>query len=276
MRIPTVLLCLVIGLAAALAGLVTSCDRPPVRASVPSVSAPRTSATVKRLSDPQHGPAAGRMDPDLRVGAIFLDGAAMHVCTGSVVHSAGGNLVMTAAHCLAGASRIAFAPGFAGDAAPADLWTADNVYLDPRWIATRDPRADYAVVRVISERDGPVESHIGLALSLGTAPPPGSHVTVMGYPSGVGGSPIGCQATTGVTEAGFPSLACEGLVGGTSGAPWVSGTTITGLIGGLDGGGCAENVSYSAPFDGQTAQLLARADAGGPGDVVPNDATDNC
>jgi hypothetical protein len=216
------------------------------------------------------------MEPDLRVGAIFLDGGNLHVCTGSVVHSGGGNLVMTAAHCLAGASRIAFAPGFAGDVAPTDMWTADNVYLDPRWIASRDPRADYAIVRVRGERGDSMESHMGLALSLGTAPPPGSRVTVMGYPAGVGGSPIGCQATTRISDAGFPSLACEGLVGGTSGAPWVSGTTITGLIGGLDGGGCAENVSYSAPFDDSTAQLLARAEAGGPGDPVPNDATDTC
>jgi hypothetical protein len=216
------------------------------------------------------------MDPDLRVGAIFLDGGTLHVCTGSVVHSAGGNLVMTAAHCLAGASRIAFAPGFAGDPARTDLWTAQAVYLDPRWIAGKDPHADYAIARVSSEYGGSVESRIGLALTLGTAPPVGSRVTVMGYPSGVGGSPIGCQASTGVTDSGFPSLACEGLVGGTSGAPWVSGTTVTGLIGGLERGGCTENVSYSAPFDEHTAQLLARADAGGPGDAVPNDVDDLC
>jgi hypothetical protein len=195
-----------------------------------------------------------------------------------VVHSAGGNLVMTAAHCLAGASRIAFVPGFAGDGAPApaDVWKADAVYLDPRWTASKDPRADYAIARVSNEAGGSVEAHVGLALTLGTAPPPGSHVTVMGYPAGVGGSPIGCQASTSVNESGFPSLVCEGLVDGTSGAPWVSGTMLTGLIGGFERGGCAANVSYSAPFDQQTAQLLARAETGGPGDVVPSDPGDSC
>jgi hypothetical protein len=71
-------------------------------------------------------------------------------------------------------------------------------------------------------------------------------------------------------------LACEGLVDGTSGAPWVSGTTLTGMIGGFERGGCAANVSYSAPFDDQTAQLLARAEAGGPGDIVPKDLDDSC
>jgi V8-like Glu-specific endopeptidase len=198
------------------------------------------------------------------------------VCTGSVVHSAGGNLVLTAAHCLAGASKMAFVPGFAGDAAPNDVWTADAVYLDPRWTTGKDPHADYAIARVNNQAGGSVESRVGLALTLGTAPPPGSHVAIMGYPSGVGGSPIGCQTSTAVTDSGYPSLACEGLVGGTSGAPWISGTTVTGLIGGLEGGGCAENVSYSAPFDDHVPQLLARAEAGGPGDTVPKDLDDSC
>ncbi len=272
MRVSTLLFCPLIGLAT----LLTSCDRPGVHASSPSASTTRISYPVQRLSDPWHGAVARPVDPDLRVGAIFLDGGNVHVCTGAVVHSGRGNLVMTAAHCLAGASQISFAPGFGGDAPPTDLWTADAVYLDPRWIASKDPHADYAVARVSSDRGGTVESHIGLALSLGTAPPSGSRVTVLGYPTGVGGSPIGCQTSTGVTDSGFPSLACEGLVGGTSGAPWVSGTTVTGLIGGLEGGGCAEDVSYSAPFDEHTAQLLTRADAGGPGDKVPNEVQDPC
>lgn len=272
MRVPMVLLCPVVGLAT----LLTSCARPVGHASIPTASSPRTSASVQHLSQPRHGAVAGPVDPDLRVGPIFLNGATQHVCTGSVVHSATGNLVMTAAHCLAGATQITFAPGLAGDGPPADLWTADAVYLDPRWTASKDPHADYAIARVNSATGGSVESHVGLALTLGTAPPPGSRITVMGYPSGVGGSPIGCQASTAVTDSGYPSLSCEGLVGGTSGAPWVTGTTVTGLIGGLEGGGCAENVSYSAPFDEHVAQLLVRAEAGGPGDTVPNDVDDSC
>jgi Trypsin-like peptidase domain len=275
MRIPTVLLCSWVGLAA----LLTSCTRPADHASIPTVPATRTSGPVQQLSQAQQRAqkaVAGPVNADGRVGAIFVDGGPLHVCTGSVVHSPGGNLVMTAAHCLAGASRVTFVPGFAGDAAPADVWTADAIYLDPRWTASKDPRADYAIARVSSQAGTSVESHVGLALTLGTAPPPGSHVTVLGYPAGVGGSPIGCQAATSVNDSGFPSVACEGLVGGTSGSPWVSGTTITGLIGGFERGGCAENVSYSAPFDEHIAQLLARAEAGGPGDTVPNDLVDTC
>jgi hypothetical protein len=35
-------------------------------------------------------------------------------------------------------------------------------------------------------------------------------------------------------------------------------------------------VSYSAPFDEHIAQLLARAEGGGPGDPVPVDLDDTC
>jgi Trypsin-like peptidase domain len=272
MRVLMMLLCPVVGLVT----LLTSCGRPTSHASIPTFSSPRPSESVQRLSEPQHTAVAGPVDPDVRIGPIFLNGSTQHVCTGSVLHSTTGNLILTAAHCLAGASKIAFAPGFAGDHAPADIWVAEAVYLDPRWTASKDPHADYAIARVGRGAGGSVESHVGLALTLGTAPTAGSRVTVMGYPSGTGGQPIGCQTSTEVTDSGYPALACEGMVDGTSGAPWVSGTMVTGLIGGLEGGGCAENVSYSAPFDEHVAQLLTRAEAAGPGDTVPNDLTDVC
>ncbi len=272
MRIPVVLLCPVVGLATLLA----SCGRPPGHASSHTASSTQSSAAAQRLSQPRRGAVAAPVDPDRRVGAVFIGDGPLHVCTGSVVHSSGGNLMMTAAHCLAGTSQIGFVPGFAGDAAPTGVWKAEAVFLDPRWIASKDPHADYAIARISNDAGGSVESHVGLALTLGTTPPPGSHVTVVGYPAGVGGSPIGCQASTSVNESGFPALACEGLVDGTSGAPWVSGTTLTGLIGGFERGGCVANVSYSAPFDDHIAALLARAEAGGPGDTVPNDLDDSC
>ena len=71
------------------------------------------------------------------------------------------------------------------------------------------------------------------------------------------------------SDRGFPSLPCAGLVDGTSGAPWLADPVIAGLIGGLEGGGCEENVSYSPPFDDEVKRLQARAEAGGPGDDAP-------
>src|ERR1700727_1999177 len=163
MRIPVVMLCSVVGVAMSL----TSCARPVNHVQGAAVTVPRVGGPVQRLSQPQQKAVAGPVDPDRRIGAIFIDGGPLHVCTGSVVHSRAGNLIMTAAHCLAGASQIAFVPGFAGDAAPAptDVWKADAVYLDPRWTGSKDPRADYAIARVSNDAGGAVESRVGLALT---------------------------------------------------------------------------------------------------------------
>jgi hypothetical protein len=101
-------------------------------------------------------------------------------------------------------------------------------------------------------------------------------VTVVAYPAGVGGLPIGCQTGTGLSDGGYPELPCAGLVDGTSGAPFISGSTVIGVIGGPHGGGCAENLSYSSPFDQHITELLARAQAGGAGDAPPSTYDDEC
>ena len=267
MRILAAAVCSTVGLASLLAG----CGRQPPAAPVSSKS---QHAADHRVSNANQVMAAP-VNPDPRVGAMFLGGTDLHACTGSVLHSAAGNLVLTAAHCLAG-GQATFVPGFTGQAAPGDFWTLDAVYLDPRWVAAKDPRADYAIARVSRPDGGSVEAVVGSALSLGPAPLKGSRVTVVAYPVGVGGMPVGCQVNTGMTDDGYPDLPCAGLADGTSGAPWISGSTVTGVIGGLHGGGCAANLSYSSPFDQHITDLLARADAAGPGDVPPAGINDEC
>src|SRR5579875_1483804 len=259
----------VLGVPVGLALLVSACGQPARPAGTSRAHEQRASHTVPQV-------VAGPVAPDPRVGAIFLGGGDLHACTGSVLHSAGGDLVLTAAHCLAAGLPTAFVPGFSGSAAAAQAWTVDTVYLDPRWLAAQDPRADYAIARVSRADGAAIEARAGSGLSLGSAPGPGTRVSVVGYPVGVGGTPIGCQASTETTRGGYPTLPCAGLVDGTSGAPWIAGSTVTGVIGGLDGGGCEESVSYSAPFDEHTTALLARAEAGGPGDVAPQALNDPC
>jgi Trypsin-like peptidase domain len=258
-----------VGLTVGLASLLAACGHQPA-------AAPVTSKPEQTAVDAGGRIVAAPVDPDPRVGAVFLGDSNLHACTGSVLHSAGGNLVLTAAHCLGTGGPTTFVPGFARSAAPADLWTVDVVYLDPRWVANQDPRADYAIARVGRADGRSVEAQVGSALSLGPAPAKGSRVKVVAYPAGVGGVPIGCRASTAVNDSGYPELPCSGLVDGTSGAPWISGSTVTGVIGGLHGGGCAENLSYSPPFDQHVTELLARAEAGGPGDVPPGAPDDEC
>jgi hypothetical protein len=251
-----------------LASVLAACGHRPPPASVTSEHRPPLVGSANQI-------VAAPVDPDPRVGAVFLGGGDLHACTGSVVHSASGNLVLTAAHCLTGGT-VTFVPGFANHAAPADIWTVDLAYLDPRWLANRDPHADYAIVRVSRPEGGSVEARVGSALSLGLAPAKDTRVRVVAYLAGAGGTPIGCEASTEISHTGYPKLLCSGLADGTSGAPWISGSSVTGLIGGLHGGGCAENVSYSPPFDQHITDLLARAEAGGPGDVAPAAFDDDC
>jgi Trypsin-like peptidase domain len=213
-------------------------------------------------------PVAGPVNPDPRVGPLFVSGDTLHTCTGSVVHSSTRDLILTAAHCLAQGFTATFVPGFANVAAPSNVWTIDAVYLDPVWIASQDPEVDYAFARVSRPGGGSIETEIGPGLLLDGAPAPGTEVDIIGYAAGIGGKPIGCQNRTGITS-GYPSFSCAGLVVGTSGAPWIRGSTVTGATGGLQKGGCTPTVSYSPPFNQRTAALLARAESGGAGQVPP-------
>ncbi|MBU9764679.1 trypsin-like peptidase domain-containing protein [Mycobacterium sp. TNTM28] len=212
--------------------------------------------------------------PDPRVGAVFLGDTATHTCSGSVLASTAGDLILTAAHCLADGVDTTFVPGFG--AGGGGTWHVGTVYLDRRWLAERDPQADYAIAQVSADSGVDVLAAAGGGLTLGSAPPAGSEVTVTGYPMGEGGSPSACRGVTDWSPQGFPSLACAGLTDGFSGAPWVTGSKVTGLVGGLDGGGCDDDVSYSPRFDARIAGLLARAEAGGRGDAAPATPGSDC
>ncbi|MGX9791055.1 trypsin-like serine peptidase [Mycobacterium sp. MMS18-G62] len=249
-----------------LIALAPSCARP-APAAPPTAASPARSATA---------PTATGMPPDRRVGAVFLGGGDLHTCSGAVLDSAGGDLILTAAHCVAEGLDTNFVAGLLNDAPAQDVWHMDAVYLDPRWVANQDPLADFAIARVSRDAGGTIQAQAGGGLTLGPAPKPGTVVTVTGYALGEGGGPIGCQGATAPAATGFPSFPCAALVDGLSGAPWIIGSTVVGLIGGLDGGGCDENVSYSPPFDDAIRQLLARAEAGGPADVAPTAFGDDC
>src|SRR6478735_1789434 len=45
--------------------------------------------------------SASAVPPDARVGALFLGAADLHTCTAAVLNSTAGDLILTAAHCVA-------------------------------------------------------------------------------------------------------------------------------------------------------------------------------
>src|SRR6059058_2782248 len=80
-------------------------------------STPATSQPDRAVVGEVNRAIAAPVDPDPRMGAIFLSASDLHACTGSVLHSAAGNLVLTAAHCLTAGAPTRFVPGFARKAA---------------------------------------------------------------------------------------------------------------------------------------------------------------
>ena len=215
------------------------------------------------------------MQPDPVVGAVFLGGGTLHSCSGAVLDSAGGDLILTAAHCIADGVDATFVAGFNNDAAPEDVWHVDSVYLDPRWVQNQDPMADFAIARVSRDSGGTIQAQAGAACGWGprrnrgpSSPSPATRWVTAAAQSVAGRHGQGDQ--------GISVPALRGMVGGLSGAPWIDGSTVTGLIGGLDGGGCRRKCSYSPPFDEAITRLLARAEAGGPADDVPTVFDDDC
>lgn len=213
-------------------------------------------------------PTAQPVPADPRVGAIYVRGE--HLCSGAVLDSPAGDLILTAGHCTGMGPSETFVAGLDGTAAPKDVWHIDTVYLDPRWIQFHDPMLDFAIARVSRETGGSVEAYAGGGLHLGTAPKPGTAVPLTGYGDGTGGGPVSCRAIAAAPVKGFPEADCAQMLDGTSGAPWMVGPTVSGVTGGLDSGGCeGQTVNYSAPFGDDIKRLLARAETGGPGDAAP-------
>jgi V8-like Glu-specific endopeptidase len=217
------------------------------------------------------------------VGALFPPGGLEHTCTASVVDSATGNLLITAAHCIVGTAHgYRFAPGYHDGLEPFGSWTVVAAYGAPQWLSGRAAQSDYAFLVVAPRRvDGRSEhvQDVTGANRLGQAPASGVEVTVPAYPMGRDDDPITCTAR--VYYAGtYPAFSCNPYVGGTSGAPWLErsgrGFVVVGVIGGLHQGGCTPSISYSAAFSPATGRVARAAAAGVDPSRFPAAGSDGC
>lgn len=224
------------------------------------------------------------------VGTFFYQedgiGRAGTSCTGSVVRSAGKNMVLTAGHCAGPmkrpASRAVFVPqyrhGKAAGAQPHGVFPvrAKGVYIDPRYRS--DSKAavsdlDLAFALVAPNAKGLVENVTG-ALAFTPVSTYEHKVTVVGYPAATSVNKdhkaIRCDVPTS-RLGGFRQMRmrCHGFHGGVSGGPWIkdydaAGRTgkVIGNTGGHHGGGNDPWVTY-APVYGKDAQALYRDAATG-------------
>ncbi|WP_423834200.1 trypsin-like serine peptidase [Streptomyces manipurensis] len=201
-------------------------------------------------------------------GALFSpgnDGDPDHHCSGVVVHSPGGDLIATAAHCVHGGgfrTNLAFVPGYRDGTAPFGVWVPTRIDVDPRWARDQDPDADVAFVRV--RRPGypgqRLEDVTGArTIGFGTELP--APARLMGYPNATE-QPLDCRTTARPAGPTQIRLDCADVPNGTSGGPVLTdGRTLIGVIGGRDGGGDDET-SYSVYFDDRVRALYERSTAG--------------
>ncbi|MET9609949.1 trypsin-like peptidase domain-containing protein [Streptomyces sp. NPDC006512] len=238
-------------------------EAPPARALAATGQDP---AAAWRPSEPLE---ARPVAAEPAIGALFspgLDWDGDHHCSASVVHSPGGDLIVTAAHCVhQGGFRtnLVFVPGYRDGAAPYGVWVPTRVEVDPRWVRSADPDHDVAFLRVrrAGEPGARLEEVTG-ALTAGFGPRLPAPARLVGYPNDAE-EPLGCANTAVSAGPAQLRLDCADVPNGTSGGPVLTGDrTLIGVIGGRDGGG-DEVTSYSS-YLGEDARALYERAAAAP------------
>lgn len=259
------------------------------RSDVLSTSPP--SANTSRAGQVSTSPGSPAADLPIRtvasVGPLFNAGlASPHGCTAAVVDSPQRDVIVTAAHCISGSGAgVVYAPGYRNGTAPYGTWVVQQAYAPAAWLASGDPAADYAYLVVKPSNTNatnlPVQTVVG-GNAVGHAPASGERVMLIGYVAGSNDEAVICTGTVYQTTS-YPSVDCPGYADGTSGTPWLTqydattGTgTVSAVIGGLNGGGCLPDTSYSSPFTTATDVVLARAASGAPPDTLPAPGPDGC
>jgi V8-like Glu-specific endopeptidase len=204
------------------------------------------------------------------VGALFSTSSGhlgRHFCSGSVVDSPAGDLVITAAHCMQGRppGDVDFVPGYHRGQQPFGAWPVTQVFVDRAWASAQNPDDDFAFLVVSQPGDTTSIQALTGGEKLGTGWPRVQKVQVIGYPDGRQ-RPISCTSTTRAFGPDQLEFDCGGYTDGTSGGPFLAGVrratglgTVIGVIGGYQQGGDTPSVSYSARFGRSVRALYDKA-----------------
>jgi len=196
-----------------------------------------------------------------RVGALFGEGGALeggHFCTASVVRSKRRNVIVTAAHCLAG-GPVWFVPGYRDGQAPYGVWKVTKTYIGDAWSGNQDEDSDVAFASLESIGGVDIQDVVG-GNGFATGRETGATaVTVTGYPN-ARETPITCTNKPTAHSRTQQRIECPGFTGGTSGSPWVNGDgDVVGVLGGHEQGGLTADVSYSVVLGDEAADLYRDA-----------------
>jgi V8-like Glu-specific endopeptidase len=206
------------------------------------------------------------------VGTLFsTTGSKAHFCSASVVDSPGGDIIVTAAHCVYGSkpsTNIAYAPEYNNERLPYHLWAIQGIYVWPTWQSKHDPNMDIAFLTV-SPLDGREIQAVTGGLRAGFMLGYLQTIEVVGY-NDTDSEPSRCLTKSFKFRTDQMEFYCHGYRDGTSGGPWVIGYngktgsgTVFGVIGGYEQGGAVEWASYSSYFGVDVRDLLEVAEKAG-------------
>ena len=251
---------------------------PDLVAAQPQLAAAQPPASVLVGRAPSW-PAAGRAFAGTpQVGALVFqnpDGTpGAKLCSAVAVDSPAGDLIATAAHCVAGIAvgiggplTVAYVPEYQPGKAPYGVWYPTRITVAPQWTADQDPNYDLAFVDVTRPASTvPLEQVTG-AERFGGAVSAGTLGVLLGYPYDAG-SPVGCRARIKRQSATQLRFDCADFPTGTSGGPLLTGVdphtgigTLAGVIGGYQLGGDQADVSYAAELGPSLTALYRQAAA---------------
>lgn len=227
-------------------------------------------STVDPPAKARSAPSAQPFGGTSVAGVLYRpeSGVSSHFCSASVVHSAAGNLVVTAAHCVYSDSAktdIAFAPGFHDGELPYGSWQVTKVLVSQNWQNGNDPDEDVAFLQIAPSSSGASLESVTGADQIAFFQGFGMPVTVPAYPQG-SDTPITCVAPAVRYSATQTEWDCRGYPDGTSGAPFLTDVdasgekgTVIGVIGGYQQGGNTPDISYSAYFGSAIKSLYQSA-----------------
>jgi V8-like Glu-specific endopeptidase len=201
-------------------------------------------------------------------GALFdgpPDQLGEHYCSGSVVDTHAGDIVLTAAHCVAdgdGSSPrtgMSFVPGYHDHTAPFGSWTVVATAVDDTWREHADPDHDVAFLTVTRDGAPPIQHVVGAYhLDLDAGSP--ISVDALGYPD-FADVPLQRSGTTTRFSPTQLQLHAHGLYEGTSGGPWLrtGDTEVIAVTGGYAQGGRDPDTSYATYLGADAAALFRQA-----------------
>ncbi|WP_198035276.1 trypsin-like serine peptidase [Streptacidiphilus rugosus] len=214
-----------------------------------------------------------------RIGAIFGASAGRpdhHFCSGAVVDSPSHDIVVTAAHCVIGPGTgrarggLTFVPGYHDGLRPFGTWSVATVVAGAAWTTRGSTDDDVAFLILRPDAAGHRIQDATGAEALAFNPATGTRAVTVGYPSRTE-RPVFCASTLRAFRAHQLEFDCPGLPGGTSGGPMLAGVdaaargrgAVVGVIGGYEGGGDTDDVSYTSYFGPAIAAVYRAALAHG-------------